>query len=168
MSNQPKMNKQDWIQKLGLIEHIEGGYFAESHRSTDEIPTPREGTNRAMLTSIYYLLTDDRPLDHLHQNQSDIMHYFHAGDPIRYILVDLAGNLERVTLGLDLARGEVPQLLVPGGYWKAAVLTAGDYGLLGEAVAPGFDYRDMRVATAAEIRAQFPELWTELAPYIKA
>ncbi len=161
------MNKQDWIQKLGLIEHIEGGYFAESHRSTDEISTPREGKNRAMMTSIYYLLTDDRPLDHLHQNQSDIMHYFHAGDPITYTLVDLAGNLQRVTLGLDVARGEVPQLLVPGGYWKAAELTAGEYGLLGEAVAPGFDYRDMRVATAAEIRAQFPELWPELAPYIK-
>lgn len=29
------------------------------------------------------------------------------------------------------------QLIVPGGYWKATVLTEGDWGLLGEAVAPG-------------------------------
>ncbi|MGB3786551.1 MAG: cupin domain-containing protein, partial [Phormidesmis sp.] len=64
--------------------------------------------------------------------------------------------------------GEVPQLLVPKGYWKAAVLESGEYGLLGEAVAPGFDYRDMTIAKAEEIRAQFPALWNQLAPYVRA
>jgi hypothetical protein len=40
--------------------------------------------------------------------------------------------------------------------------------LIGEAVAPGFDYRDMTIAKADEIRAQFPELWPELAAYVRA
>ena len=161
------MNKQDWIEQLSLVEHVEGGYFSESYRATEEMATPREGSSRSVMTSIYYLLTDDRPIDHLHKNQSDIMHYFQAGSPITYILVDLAGKFSKVTLGLDVAKGEVPQLLVPSGYWKAAVLESGEYGLLGEAVAPGFDYRDMAIAKADEIKQQFPTLWDELAPYVR-
>ena len=161
------MNKQDWIEKLSLVEHIEGGYFSESYRSTEEIPTPREGSARSVMTSIYYLLTDDRPIDHLHQNKSDIMHYFQAGSPITYVLIDLEGRLSKVKLGLDIAKGEVPQLLVPGGYWKAAVLEVGEYGLLGEAVAPGFDYRDMAIAKADHIQKQFPGLWQELMPFVR-
>lgn len=161
------MNKQDWITQLSLVEHVEGGYFSESHRSPEQMPTEREGGDRNILTSIYYLLTDDRAVDHLHKNQSDIMHYFQAGSAITYILVDLEGQLNRVKLGLNLANGEVPQLLVPGGYWKAAVLEKGEYGLLGEAVAPGFDYRDMEIAEATKIQAQFPSLWNDLSPYIR-
>lgn len=165
--NKQYMNKQYWIEKLSLVEHIEGGYFSESYRSTDTMATTREGADRSVMTSIYYLLTDDRSVDHLHQNKSDIMHYFQAGSPITYILVDLEGNLKKIKLGLDLDQGEVPQLLVPGGYWKAAVLEQGEYGLLGEAVAPGFDYRDMTIGWADDIRAQFPDLWPTLAPYTK-
>ena len=61
----------------------------------------------------------------------------------------------------------MPQLIVPGGYWKAAVLESGEYGLLGEAVAPGFDYRDMTIAKLDDIRTEFPALINELAPYIR-
>ncbi len=161
-------SKRDLIEKLSLIEHVEGGYFSETYRAAETIETSRDGADRSMMTSIYYLLTDDRPIDHLHQNQSDIMHYFQAGAPITYILVDLGGNLTKTKLGMAIELGEVPQLLVPKGYWKAAVLESGEYGLLGEAVAPGFDYRDMTIAKADEIRAQFPDLWNQLAPYVRA
>ncbi len=161
------MNKQDWIEKLSLVEHVEGGYFSESYRSSEEIPTPREGSTRSVMTSIYYLLTDDRPVDHLHKNKSDIMHYFQAGSAITYILIDLESNLNQIKLGLNIERGEVPQLLIPGGYWKAAVLESGEYGLLGESVAPGFDYRDMAIAKAADIQKQFPALWHKLSPYVR-
>ena len=161
------MNKQELIERLSLVEHVEGGYFSETYRSREVMTTPREGSNRAIMTSIYYLLTDDRPIDYLHQNRSDIMHYFQAGAPITYILIDLDGKLSKVNLGLALDRGEIPQLLVPKGYWKAAVLESGEYGLLGEAVAPGFDYRDMTIAKAENIRAQFPDLWHKVAPYVR-
>ena len=162
------MTKQELIEQLSLVEHVEGGYFSETHRSPEETKTDREGIDRSVMTSIYYLLTDDRPVDHLHQNKSDIMHYFQAGSPITYILVDLEGNLSKVKLGLAITQGKVPQLLVPKGYWKAAILESGEYGLLGEAVAPGFDYRDMTIAKATKIQAQFPAIWDELAPYVRA
>lgn len=162
------MNKHDLIQQLALSEHMEGGYFAETHRSAESLTTDRVGGTRAILTSIYYLLTDDRPVDHFHRNQSDILHYFHAGASITYWLLPPDGNLQKVRLGMNLAQGDVPQLLVPGGYWKAAVLESGEFGLLGEAVAPGFDYRDMEIARAEDFRAWFPDIWEELAPYVKA
>jgi uncharacterized protein len=79
------------------------------------------------------LLRDDRPIDHLHCNQSDILHYFQAGSAITYLLVSPAGELEKVKLGLNFAQGEVGQLLVPGGYCKAATLESGGYGLKGKA-----------------------------------
>jgi uncharacterized protein len=161
------MNKHDLIKQLSLTEHTEGGYFVESYRSATILPTSRLGSDRSLLTSIYYLLTDDRPIDHLHRNQSDILHYFQAGSAITYLLVNPAGELQKVKLGLNFARGEVGQLLVPGGYWKAAVLEVGEYGLLGESVAPGFDYRDMTMAQADTFQASFPHLWSELSLYIK-
>lgn len=161
------MNKHDLIAQLNLTEHTEGGYFVESYRATATISTERIGGDRSLLTSIYYLLTDDRPIDHLHRNQSDILHYFQAGSAITYLLVDPAGNLSQVKLGLNFAAGEVGQLLVPGGYWKAAVLESGEYGLLGESVAPGFDYRDMEIAEADSFKTEFPHLWLDLSHYIK-
>ena len=162
------MNKHDLIKQLSLTKHTEGGYFAETYRSDLTLPTDRIGSDRNLLTSIYYLLTDDRPIDHLHKNRSDIMHYFQAGSAITYLLVSPEGELTKIVLGLNFERGEVAQLLVPQGYWKAAVLEAGEFGLLGESVAPGFDYRDLEIARADFIRDSFPELWTELAPYIKS
>ncbi|MEB3217333.1 MAG: cupin domain-containing protein [Nostocales cyanobacterium 94392] len=161
------MNKKDLIAKLFLIEHIEGGYFRETYRSNLKIHTNREGRERSQLTSIYYMLTDDRPIGYFHKNKSDIVHYFHAGSSLTYLIVHPEGKLERVKLGFDISKGDLPQVLVPGGCWKATVLEEGEFGLLGEAVAPGFDYRDMELAKSDNFRLNFPDLWNELKLYIK-
>lgn len=76
------MNKYDLIKHLSLVEHIEGGYFSETYRSDYIMSTEREGNERNILTSIYYLLTDERPIDYFRKNKSDIMHYFQAGSAI--------------------------------------------------------------------------------------
>lgn len=161
------MNKAEIIKSLGLAEHIEGGYFAETYRSQINLTTARTGKDRSILTSIYYLLTDDRPIDYFHRNQSDILHYFQAGSSITYLLLSPSGELQNTKLGLNFAKGEVAQLLVPGGYWKAAILESGEYGLLGESVAPGFDYRDMELATSEHFQIAFPDLWSQLSAYVK-
>lgn len=161
------LSKNDWIEKLSLQQHVEGGFFRETYRSTAVVPTGREGGDRSLMTSIHYMLTDDHPIDHLHRNRSDILHYFQAGSPITYLTIDAQGCLRRQRLGPDPDRGEVLQLLVPAGHWKAAVLEGGEYGLIGEAVAPGFDYRDMTFAVAARIRSLHPDLWHQVAPYVR-
>jgi predicted cupin superfamily sugar epimerase len=161
------MNKRDLIEGLSLVEHREGGYFAETYRSQINIVTDRPGCDRSLITSIYYMLTDDRPISYFHCNQSDIIHYFQAGWALTYLLISPQGKLEKIKLGGDVTKGEVLQLIVPGGYWKATVLERGEFGLLGEAVAPGFDYQDSQFATAEYFQSKFPNLWEDVANYIK-
>lgn len=150
------MNKNNLIARLALKPHPEGGYFrrvfTSGHHSTTD-----NGSQRPAMSSIYYLLTDDSPVGHWHRNQSDIMHYFHLGSALRYWLISPSGNLTVATLGPKLEAGQQLQLLVPGGYWKATELESGEYGLLSEAVCPGFVPQDMEMASATTLGAEFPQ-----------
>ena len=157
------MNKHTVIERLGLEPHIEGGYYRRTYQSADAIKTT--GKSRSLLSSIYYMLTDDSPTGHFHRNQSDIIHYWHGGEALRYWLIDPEGKLSSPTLGPG--EEQQLQLLVPGGYWKATELEQGEYGLLSEAVCPGFDYDDMQLATAIQMQADFPALFDQLRRLIK-
>ncbi len=150
------MDKHSLIRHLHLQPHPEGGYFYRSYES------PQVVRGRRLMSSIYYLLTDDQPIGHLHRNRSDILHYWQGGSPLQYTLLSPEGKLLSFTLGSDLAAGEQLQLLVPGGFWKASQLLCGEYGLISEAVCPGFDYDDHTMAVAADIQRQFPEHWPAL------
>ena len=155
------MDKNTLIKQLNLVEHIEGGYFARTYQSQ------LQSNERALLTSIYYMLTDDRPIGHFHMNKSDILHYFHLGSPMTYLTISPTGQLDTFTLGSDITKGHVLQQVVPGGYWKASILKQGACGLLSEAVFPGFDYHDMTIAKPDELRSQFPHLWDKISRYVK-
>ncbi len=147
------------IEALGLDGHVEGGFFRRTYEAIDK-PRIDEGSGeRFRMTSIYYLLTAEGPIGHFHRNRSDIVHYFHLGDPIDYFLIHDDGRLETVTMGPDPTRGHRLQLTVPGGIWKASRLTAGSagYGLISEAVTPGFDYADMRLGRTSVLLEAFPE-----------
>jgi len=156
------MNKDTLINKLNLVEHIEGGYFARTYQSQLQV------NERALLTSIYYMLTDDRHIGHFHMNQSDILHYFHLGSPMTYLTISPTGQLDTFILGPDITKGHMLQQVVPGGYWKASILKQGAFGLLSEAVSPGFDYCDMTIAKPEEFQLQFPDLWDQINPYVKS
>ncbi len=159
------MNASDWIDQLGLTPHPEGGYFRRTYACARTV-SGEGGAKRPLMTSIYYLLTADAPLGRLHRNRSDILHFFHAGAPLTYWLLFPDGRLERQRLGPDPLQGQVLQLKVPGGVWKASVLESGAYGLISEAVAPGFDAADREMASAAAIRQTFPAHWAQLSPLI--
>lgn len=156
------MNAADWISALDLARHPEGGYFRRTYAAERRIGAG-ESAARPLMTSIYYLLTREAPTGHLHRNRSDIVHFFHAGAPVVYWLVLPDGQLERHVLGPDPAQGHTLQLTVFGGVWKASRLEQGDYGLIGEAVAPGFDAADREMARAAAMRAAFPVHWPILS-----
>lgn len=157
---------QRLIERLGLEAHDEGGYFRQIHQSEWMCETPdRPGGSRYGINTIYYLMTADSPVGHLHLNRSDIIHFFHAGSPITYYTVSPQGELHRTVLGPDPEQGNLFQMTVPGGYWKTSVLEQGEFGLLSEAVAPGFDYRDRELATPESIQHLFPQLWPQLAAY---
>lgn len=155
------MNKTTLISHLRLQEHIEGGYFARTYQSE------RHFHDRSLMSSIYYLLTDDRPIGHFHLNKSDILHCFHLGSPMTYLTISPDGMLETFILGPDITKGHVLQQVVKGGYWKASILEHGEFGLLSEAVSPGFDYQDMTIAKASTLKLLFPKLWDQIVPYVR-
>lgn len=152
------MNREQIIQLLGLEPHVEGGYFRRTFQADHRAEIDQGQGERFTLTSIYYLLTADSPVDHWHLNQSDIIHYYHLGGPIRYYRIDPAGQLSIQILGPDIANGQQLQVQVKGGCWKAAELVGDvDYGLLSEAVSPGFDYQDMQLGREQELLQAFPQ-----------
>jgi predicted cupin superfamily sugar epimerase len=114
---------------------------------------------RYLMTSIYYLLTEQSPVGQFHFNQSDILHYFHLGDPIEYSLIHADGSLQTLIMGNDMLAGQQLQLHVPGGIWKASRLLNGTngFGLISEAVSPGFDFADMQMGGRQKLTAQFPQ-----------
>lgn len=162
------MTKNEIIKKLSMTKHIEGGYFSQTYRSEFTVDTDRLNNHRPLLTSIYYMLTDDRPIGYFHKNKSDIVHYFHCGHALTYLIIHPNGEFETVKLGSNIEKNEFPQLIVKGGCWKATILEEGSYGLLGESVAPGFDYHDMELATPENLKSLFPYLWPKISNYTRS
>ncbi len=145
------------IQSLKLEPHVEGGYFKRIYEANHRPAITTERGSRLLLSCIHYLLTKQSPTGHWHLNQSDIVHFFQLGDPIDYYLIHPSGELETVTLGPNPTLDHHLQLTVKGGIWKASHLAGGHYGLISEAVSPGFDYADMTLATRQELIDQFPQ-----------
>ncbi len=153
------LSAEELVELLNLGGHIEGGFFRRTYAADYRLPT-LAGDERLSMTSIFYLLTADSPIGHFHLNRSDVVHYFHMGDPITYYLLHPDGELETVVMGNDLRAGHVLQLTVPGGVWKASQIPADGaqgFGLISEAVSPGFEYADMTLGYRSQMLAQFPE-----------
>ena len=147
------------VEHLGLDGHVEGGFFRRTYASDYTLLT-EDDRERLTLSSIFYLLAAESPIGHFHLNQSDIVHYFHLGDPITYYLLHPTGELETTVMGSDVRRGQVLQLTVPGGVWKASEIPSNGshgFGLISEAVTPGFEYDDMTLGYRDVLVAQFPQ-----------
>lgn len=147
------------INNLELEPHIEGGYFKETYRPLDGNKVATDNGQRHILTCIYYLLTADQAVGHFHRNQSPIVHFHHLGNPIDYFLIFPDGHLEHQVLGSDVSQGQELQVIVEANVWKASRLQNGtaEYGLIGEAVAPGFEYQDMQLAEQLALINDYPQ-----------
>ncbi|MDE1464533.1 cupin domain-containing protein [Spartinivicinus poritis] len=164
------MNRvEDIISLLGLEPHpFESGYYRRTYESKYYVEGMGEdNSNRSLCTSIFYLLTKDRPINVLHRNKSDIIHFFHLGGAIKYTTVTNAGKINQQILGSRLNQGQHLQLLVSGGIWKAAELLEGEYGLISEVVIPGFEYVDNEIATAEHLQGFAAAIQAKLQPLLK-
>jgi predicted cupin superfamily sugar epimerase len=160
------MTAAELIILLNLEPHpTEGGYFRRTYESDLQCNT--KNGSRRMLTSIYYLRTNDSPVGCLCRNKSDIIHYHQLGSAIKYTIVSPGGVLSEKILGPNIKNGDMLQLLVPGGWWKASRLCSGEYSLISEAVSPGFDYADNEIATDDLVQRKFPDIKSMLDVYIK-
>ena len=162
------MRAQDWIDRLGLEAHPEGGYFREIYRSPESLAAgalpARFGGPRSFATAIYFLLRPGE-VSHLHRIQADELWHFYAGHPLTvHVLADETGDHQALHLGPDPDAGQSFFASVPAGRWFGAEVTAppmsdpGDavFSLVGCTVAPGFDFADFELAERAPLLARFP------------
>lgn len=106
------MTKEDWVRRLGLEPHVEGGYFKQTEKASERLDF--SGKERALYTSIYFLLEETNP-SHFHRLTADEIWYFHAGEALTVHMITPDGHYEAVTLGLDLSKGQRLHYCVPKG-----------------------------------------------------
>ena len=154
------MTAEEIIQLLKLDPHpVEGGFFRETYRSQATLPAealPDHGRDRSLSTAIYYLLTP-KTVSAMHRLPGDEVFHFYLGDPVTMLQLWPDGSVKTVTIGNDLAKGHVPQLVVPAGVWQGSLLAeGGKHALLGATMAPGFDYADYVSGLRDELTARYP------------
>ena len=151
---------QELIDRLGLLPHPERGYYVETYRASLAIDAVPHGGPRAASTAIYFLVTRAQPTTYLHRLKSDEVFHLYEGGPLDVLLLGGQGGGARATvrrLGLDVAAGERPQIVIPAGTWFAVELEAGaSHCLFGCTVAPGFDFADFELAEGPELAARYP------------
>jgi predicted cupin superfamily sugar epimerase len=148
---------RELIERLGLAPHPERGYFVETYRSPLSLGNIPHGAPRAASTAIYFLVTSAQPTTYLHRLKSDELFHLYEGGPMDVLLLR-DGDAGRVArLGLDVAAGERPQLVIPAGTWFAVELAPeATHCLFGCTVAPGFDFADFELSEGPELAARFP------------
>ena len=136
------MNRRaaELIRSLELKPHPEGGYFREVYRSPREVAAPGVSGSRRALTTIYFLLTEERP-SRWHVVRSDEIWHHLEGAPLELVSAE-PGSLRaaRALLG-PAGEGREPVRAIPAGHWQAA-RTSGAYTLAGCTVGPGFEFED--------------------------
>ena len=103
----------DIIAQLDLKPHPEGGHYRETFRDSSV-----DADGRSRSTAIYFLIARGER-SHWHRIDAVEVWHYYAGDALTLQIADNAGN-RSVTLGADLASGEMPQAIVPAHAWQAA------------------------------------------------
>lgn len=129
---------EELIRALQLEPHIEGGHYRRIYESSTRVAYGDSG-QRAVATSIYFLLADGE-LSRWHRVDADEVWHYYEGQPLELLRYDPAeGVLTTHTLG-PASRESAPVFVVPAGMWQAA-RPRGAYTLVGCTVAPGYEYR---------------------------
>lgn len=139
------------VDALGMQPHPEGGWYAETWKASFQIPkevlgAPYTGP-RPAATAVYFLLHPGE-VSKWHTVVSDELWLWHAGSPV---LLTLGGSgdapeaQEEIVLGMDVAAGQRPQVLVPGTVWQTARPLGDEPALVTCIVAPGFHFDDFRL-----------------------
>ena len=153
----PSPRVHELIDRLALAPHPERGYYVETFRAGVRVRDTARPVERAASTAIYFLVTADAPVTFLHRLSSDEVFHLYEGGPLEVLRLFAEGRWDVARLGLDLDRGERPQVVVPAGTWFGTELVDGaSHCLVGCTVAPGFEFSDFELADGPELEAQYP------------
>tara|TARA_E500000178_G_C16961599_1_gene726300 strand:- start:661 stop:1122 length:462 start_codon:yes stop_codon:yes gene_type:complete len=139
------MTAEDIIAALALQPHPEGGWYRETFNSRPD------GETRGAMTAIYFLLKKGET-SHWHRvTDADEVWSWIAGGALAFSRVpplqdeDDKPEVEQLTIGMNLAAGEVPQLTVNAGHWQTAS-ARDDFVLVTCVTSPGFIFDSFELA----------------------
>jgi len=134
--------------KLNILPK-ESGYLGLIGNSA--IKADFQGKQLAVQSQVYYMLTEELPVNYLHWLAPDDTHVLVEGGPVDYYIFHPDGKVELQTLGVDLEHGQRPIVAVPGGCWKALRLRKGaKYALMINALSPEFTPDRVRIGEGAD------------------
>ena len=142
------------IQELNLKPHPEGGYYAETYRSSENIKTQKG--SRSLMTVIYFLLTSEN-FSRFHRIQSDEHWFHHEGADLSIHVLDDQGAYEVLTLGSKAPNAKPQHCVGKRKIFGSTVETMDSYALVSCVVAPGFDFEDFELLSKEVLLAQFPQ-----------
>lgn len=143
------MTPAQWIDRLQLAPHPEGGHFREFYRSP--LLVRCAAGERCAVTIIHFLLQRGEH-SRWHVVASDEIWRHTAGGPLelldysptdRRLTIHRLGPLDDCPNAFDTAETS-PTHVVPANHWQAA-RPLGDYSLVECTVAPGFDFADFKM-----------------------
>jgi predicted cupin superfamily sugar epimerase len=109
-----------------------------------------DGKPLAVQSQNYYMLTDTLPINYLHWLEPADTHILIEGGPVDYFIFHPDGQVEKIVLGMNVAKGERPIVAVPGGCWKALQLHKdARYALMANALSPEFTPDRVRIGEGA-------------------
>jgi predicted cupin superfamily sugar epimerase len=156
-----KLTAQHIINWLKLKPHPEeGGFYSETYRSRERIPTgglpSRYASERSMGTAIYYLLTAET-FSAMHRLRTDEIFHFYLGDPVTMLQLAADGSSKVLTMGTDILNDQQLQVVVPRDTWQGSFLNpGGNFALLGCSMAPGFEFEDYEHGARETLLRSYP------------
>lgn len=157
------MNKKakEYVDKLQLKVHPEGGYFSEVYRSEELIKVnhlpERYNSSRSFSTSIYFMLEENQ-FSSFHRLKSDELWHFYDGTALTIIVINEKGLLDTIRLGNDLNKSETFQTVIKKNSWFAAeLIDKNSFALIGCTVSPGFDFDDFELGNRNDLVKEFPQ-----------
>jgi predicted cupin superfamily sugar epimerase len=132
---------------LDLLPHPEGGWYRQTWAAASTVSPPGYEGQRPTGTAIYFLLQPGES-SRWHRVRSDELYLWHRGGPLVLTLggrAPIPAAPTTLLLGPNLAAGQQPQLLIPGGTWQTSVPAGADEVLISCVVSPGFDFADFSV-----------------------
>jgi len=144
------------IANLGLIPHPEGGWYAETYRSS--LTVNAHGAPRSALTNVYFLL-DGTSFSAYHRLDADETWHFYRGNPLTICIIDADGAFEERPLGPD---GAWQTTVAAGSFFAASLTHQTGYALVGCSVAPGFDFAGFELPARDDLIARFPQHATSI------
>ncbi len=155
------IDKTEFIEKLSLQNHPEGGYYSQTYRSPITLNGKFLGLDKSeyrnLASSIYFMLSDSE-VSHFHRLKSDEIWYYQGGETLVIAVIDKYGVLTKHRLGLDILNDESPQIMVPAGSIFGSYIESGSgTSLVGCMVSFGFDFVDFEMFTGDELQQLYPE-----------